>query len=231
MLTDQLEPLFCFAVSDKRYALFNLNADGRPILRKASAHGLGHLRPPYDADHASASIPAPRVSYEDLGVSRWQHDLWYRVLQAALEGHPDHVRLDDLPGFDAPAMTQYAATTAQRTALVRHVQRSKDYREQVRRLGFLSAFQARRSARQRFALSGDSSGPSELPDPPAVVAPYHKDPRQAAKHAFDRNTGLPIPSTWRGTALSVDLRGQEESYEQYDEEDVFEDVDDRRDRH
>lgn len=43
-----LEPLYCFAVSSKRYALFNLDARNRPILRKASAHGLGHLRPPND---------------------------------------------------------------------------------------------------------------------------------------------------------------------------------------
>jgi hypothetical protein len=44
-----LEPLYCYAVSSKRYALFNLDCGNRPILRKASAHGLGHLRPPNDA--------------------------------------------------------------------------------------------------------------------------------------------------------------------------------------
>jgi hypothetical protein len=44
-----LEPLYCYAVSSKRYALFNLDSGNRPILRKASAHGLGHLRPPNDA--------------------------------------------------------------------------------------------------------------------------------------------------------------------------------------
>jgi hypothetical protein len=41
-----LEPLYCYAISSKRYALFNLDAKGRPVLRKASAHGLGHLRSP-----------------------------------------------------------------------------------------------------------------------------------------------------------------------------------------
>jgi DNA polymerase elongation subunit (family B) len=41
--------LFCHAVSSKRYALFNLDAQNRPVLRKASAHGLGHLMAP---DHA-----------------------------------------------------------------------------------------------------------------------------------------------------------------------------------
>ncbi len=45
----ELEPLYCYAISSKRYALFNLDAKGRPILRKTSAHGLGHLRAPSDA--------------------------------------------------------------------------------------------------------------------------------------------------------------------------------------
>jgi hypothetical protein len=41
-----LEPLYCYAISSKRYVLLNLDAGGRPILRKASGHGLGHVRPP-----------------------------------------------------------------------------------------------------------------------------------------------------------------------------------------
>ena len=44
-----LEPLYCYTISSKRYSLFNLDAKGRPILRKASAHGLGHLRSPTNA--------------------------------------------------------------------------------------------------------------------------------------------------------------------------------------
>ncbi len=43
-----LTPLYCYAVSAKRYALFNLDERDRPILRKASAHGLGHLMAPTD---------------------------------------------------------------------------------------------------------------------------------------------------------------------------------------
>ncbi|MGI8474945.1 MAG: hypothetical protein ACR2OO_01010, partial [Thermomicrobiales bacterium] len=45
-----IEPLLCFAVSAKRYVLFNRDNRGWPMLRKASAHGLGHLRPPYAVD-------------------------------------------------------------------------------------------------------------------------------------------------------------------------------------
>ncbi len=44
-----LAPLYCYAISSKRYALFNLDTKCRPVLRKASAHGLGHLRSPAHA--------------------------------------------------------------------------------------------------------------------------------------------------------------------------------------
>jgi len=97
-------------VSAKRYVLFNLDAAGRPVVRKPSAHGLGHLRPPDGAEHAPASIPAPAMKLDDIGLARWQYDLWYRIVEAALAGHPAQVDLD-LPGFAAPAVSRYAATT------------------------------------------------------------------------------------------------------------------------
>ena len=46
------EPLYCFAVSAKRYVLFSLDRAGRPVIRKASAHGLGHLLAPYPESEA-----------------------------------------------------------------------------------------------------------------------------------------------------------------------------------
>ena len=81
-----LAPLYCYAISSKRYALFNLDANGEPILRKASAHGLGDKRAPYDEDHAPTSIPNPIVKLSDIGVDRWQYDLWYQIIKAALAG-------------------------------------------------------------------------------------------------------------------------------------------------
>ena len=111
--TSQLAPLYCFAVSAKRYALFNLDRHHRPVLRKVSGHGLGHLLPPY-GDEPRRRRSRHRVSpLADLGVGirRWQHDLWYLIVLAALEGHPDQVAFAELPGFDAPAISQYAATT------------------------------------------------------------------------------------------------------------------------
>ena len=51
-VTGEPRDLFCYAISAKRYALFNWGPDGKPVIRKASAHGLGHLLPPYGDDEA-----------------------------------------------------------------------------------------------------------------------------------------------------------------------------------
>jgi len=66
----KLEPLYCYAISAKRYALFNLDAGGKPILRKASAHGLGHLRAPYDKRNPAIGIAPPQDKLSNIGVKR-----------------------------------------------------------------------------------------------------------------------------------------------------------------
>ena len=91
--------------------LFNIDSTGKPVLRKASAHGLGHLTAPYSEAQAPASIPTRLASVKDIGVERWHHDVWYRIADAALNGNPDRPPLPDLPGFDQPAASRYAATT------------------------------------------------------------------------------------------------------------------------
>jgi len=83
-----MEPLYAWAISTKRYALFNLGPNGEIILRKASAHGLGHLRPPY-GDDALINVPAPQAPLAEIGVNKWQHDFWYQIVKAALEGAPN----------------------------------------------------------------------------------------------------------------------------------------------
>ncbi len=47
--TGEQRQLHCYAISAKRYALYNLE-NGRPVLRKWSEHGLGHLLNPLDQD-------------------------------------------------------------------------------------------------------------------------------------------------------------------------------------
>lgn len=196
--TRRLAALYCFAVSAKRYALFNLDRQRRPVLRKVSGHGLGYLLPPYPDEAAPEMLPAPRVALADLGVGirRWQHDLWYLVVLAALQGHPDQVKLDQLPGCERPAMSRYAATTPQLLSWFAAFNRERPYREQVRPFGFLTALQVKNVAERVLAeWSGEAPSGSVfgLPETPRVVAPFERDPAVAARHCFERTTGRPVP--------------------------------------
>ncbi len=103
------EPLFCLAVSAKRYALFNVGDDGRPVIRKASAHGLGHLAAPYQAD-GSAEIGG-ETDAEDSGVHQWQEDVWRAIVEAALSDTPREVASRWHPALSGPAASKHAATT------------------------------------------------------------------------------------------------------------------------
>ena len=48
---------------------------------------------------------------DDIGVERWQYDLWYKIIRAALDGHPDQVDLSYHDALKQPAVSRYGATT------------------------------------------------------------------------------------------------------------------------
>ena len=82
----KLEPLYCFAISAKRYALFNRDDEGKPIIRKASAHGLGHFSAPYGHEEESRDE-------RGSGVRLWEEDVWKQIISAALGDKPTRGRL------------------------------------------------------------------------------------------------------------------------------------------
>ena len=195
--TSRIKPLHCYAVSAKRYVLFNLDANGRPVIRKATAHGLGHLRPPYGPDDAPPTIPTPSVSLSEIGVDRWEYDFWYQIIRAALDGHPEQVDLDYHPALDQPAASRYGATTPDLLRWFKSYNLNRAYRDQVKPFNFLLAYQA-----SPLALSGQESAP-KMPGrgnyrrtQPALkpIAPYDSNSSKAAKNCFDRETGELIPS-------------------------------------
>jgi hypothetical protein len=193
-----LAPLYCYAISSKRYALFNLGADGEPILRKASAHGLGDKRAPYDEDQAPTSIPNPIVKLSDIGVDRWQHDLWHQIIKAALVGRFDAVPLDFHLALQLPAMSRYAATTPDILNWFKTYNADRPYALQVKPFNFLSAFQETSCSDESFigeieptATARRRKGAKQTLRP---IAPYSRDPVEAAKACFDRETGQPIPA-------------------------------------
>lgn len=158
-----LHPLYCYAISSKRYALFNFDTDKSLSLRKISAHGLGHLIAPYAKEG---------VSYlED--VAPWQQDLWEEIIQADIEKrHPDYSKF---PNFDSPSISRYGATTPQLLKWFEAYNADRPYKEAVRPFNFLLSMQAR---------------PEYKGIRPA--SPYERDPSKAVRHCFDRETGKKV---------------------------------------
>jgi hypothetical protein len=191
----KLQPLYCLCISSKRYALFNIGPSGEIIIRKASAHGLGHLRAPYRADDAPSSIPAPATALEDIGVERWQYDLWHQIIRAELDGHRDQVDLDYHVALDRPAASRYSATTPALLRWFKSYNCKRPYADQVKPFNFLIAFHAR----PQLELPGDEQfelgkrGRKRKLTHAKPVAPYDKDIAKAAQHAFDRDTGRATP--------------------------------------
>jgi hypothetical protein len=195
--TKQLEPLYAYAISAKRYALFNKDSHGRPIIRKALAHGLGHLKRPVENPKPTRGIPEPALDLAKIGVTRWQYDFWYRILESALFGDPNVVKCSDIPGFTHPAASQYAATTPQLlNKWFRKHNANLSYARQVRPFNFLLSFQPR--PRSPIIALEDEKPLSKravkkaLLELPRPIAPFDKDPTKAADKSFDRLTGEPM---------------------------------------
>ncbi|HEV2550415.1 MAG TPA: hypothetical protein VGU20_24090 [Stellaceae bacterium] len=210
-LTNELEPLFCFAVSSKRYALFNIDRAGHPIIRKATAHGLGHLLPPYEDEDAPSDLPRPAISLDEIGVRRWQHDVWHCIVRAALAGDPDHPDFSKLPKFDQPAASRYAVTTAHLAQWFDKFNGGRAYPEQVRPFNFMLMYHPDPLAdwdgwRAANGLDPIGAGLKS----PCIIAPYDKDLRSAVSRCFDRDTGKPVPAsmlkTYRQALAQYHLR-------------------------
>jgi hypothetical protein len=190
-----LEPLYCFAISAKRNVLFNLDSNEQPIIRKASAHGLGHLIDPYGEAEASPNLPTPQVSLAEIGVHRWHHDFWINIIQAAVDGHPDQVSLDWHPALSRPAAMRYSASSPQLLNWVARWNEGRLYEDQIRPFGFLLCFMPRKGVFAPFSVAPiDKSGPGRpsKTDDLAPIAPYDSDPKRALEKVFDRVTGKPI---------------------------------------
>jgi hypothetical protein len=208
--TDTLEPLFCYAVSSKRYALFNIDGRGKPVLRKASAHGLGHWLPPYPDNKAPAGFPTPVAKLE--GVRRWQHDIWRRIIVAALAERDTKMNPATHMAFDKPVASQYHATTPSILNWFETYNSNRPFEEQVRPFNFLLAFQIDPTA-DGILNEGNGAdgrkrarGASEKARP---VAPYDNDSMKAARKCIDRQTGIRVPvgdlETYRGALAQYHL--------------------------
>jgi hypothetical protein len=194
-----IDPPNCLAVSAKRYVLFNRGPDGEPIIRKASGHGLGHLLDPYN------DPPKERREWtKNIGVPRWQADVWKEIIHAADAGKPDQVMYDALTNFNAPAASRYAATTLKLLEWFEGYNGTgkgatpKPYVKQVKPLNFLLSLQA------KSRLDMAKTNMAALRDPlwsrrePRPAAPYSDSERQTFENVFDRDISqfTRIPASW-----------------------------------
>ena len=193
LATNQPEPLYCWAVSSKRYALYNLDHNGKPIMRKVSAHGLGHLLPPYRADNAPIDTPAPPDSVLRDGVERWHCDLWYQIVVAGLGDKPDMPKLNFHPAMQYPAISRFGATAPELLRWFNGYNAGRKYPEQVKPFGFLLSLRANQ---HNFGGEIINPKPKRGRPPKAVavkpVATFTTDLSQIASLAFDRESGKPV---------------------------------------
>lgn len=206
------EPLYALAISAKRYVLFNLDGHGKPVIRKAVAHGLGHWRTPYREAESPASIPAPAVPLHDIGVERWQYDLWHQIILAELEGHPDQVDLLPLTGLQKPAASRYSASTPALRHWFDRFNNDRPYSEQVKAFNFFLSYHVSPTALYAAIASGDADIDLTSDGLPAIVAPFDDDPVRGAARCFDRRTGRAVPistlATYREAVANYHLHAE-----------------------
>jgi hypothetical protein len=178
-----ITPLYCWAISAKRYALFNLNKSGKPVIRKASAHGLGHLSPPYE-NKSPRLIPRPSFPLNELGINGWQYDFWYLILEAALSGRGLKTEFHKLPNFKRPAISRYSASTPRLLNWFEKFNLGRFYRDRVKPFNFLLAFQPRLDLHPTKTEKG-SRRIGQL----GPIAPYDRNSEKALLRCFDRNSG------------------------------------------
>lgn len=185
----QLEPLFCWAISSKRYALFNLDADRRPAMRKVSAHGLGHLMPPYEEADAPTQFPTPDKSVLKDGTQRWHCDLWHQIVTAAIDGHPNQAVRDYHSALNEPARSRYAATSPDLLRWFKSYNASRCYRDQVKPFGFMLSYSIAVADFSETIVNSLKRGRPRKIAPVKPIAPFEKNGPKAAATVFDRETG------------------------------------------
>lgn len=183
--SNELKPLYCYAVSAKRYALFNLT-DEMPVIRKASAHGLGHLLPPYTG-------PLPYRELGNIGVILWQHDVWQAIIRAALAGHPNQVTYDYHPALNLPAFQRYGATSPALLRWMKCFNEGKSYNERVKPFGFMMAPMTRIGAfantqSDRIVMTVNRGAPRKTKRA-KPISTFERDPALASEVVVDRETG------------------------------------------
>jgi hypothetical protein len=160
--TGEQRELFCYAISAKRYVMYHLDEDGRPVIRKYSRHGLGHLLNPSDPDSREHD---------------WIAEIWRYIIAADVLGQTPA----EPAWFGRPALGRVGINDPRTLALFKALNKDKPYAAWVKPQNFLLSAQV--------APLGHPPG-IDPAKPFHLVAPYHADPSQWLKLRFtDRYSG------------------------------------------
>jgi len=171
--------LHAYAVSAKRYALYNLDPDGRPQLRKWSEHGLGHLINPTNPAAADRN---------------WIRQLWQGIIDRALD-----LTTSDPEWLDRPALTRRTVTRPSIAKAFRTLNRERPYADQVKPFNFILS--------AHVAPLGHPTGVHPTAYQP--IAPYEADPHKWLRLPWtDVHTGQRYNITTTGDATATTARVQ-----------------------
>lgn len=96
---------------------------------------MGYLEPPYRPHQAPRAIPPPTAPLHELGVERWQHDIWYLAAHAAIHGRDP--QLEQLPGLNRPAMITHSISTPTVADWFAAASQASSYTTSLRPFGFV----------------------------------------------------------------------------------------------
>jgi hypothetical protein len=155
--------------------------------------------PPYCDDNPAKNIPPPITPLHEIGVKRWQYDLWYKIISAEQRGEVNRVCLDYHPALQKPALSRYGSTSPALLRWMKHYNGERSYSQQVKPFGFLVSMTARSGlwAEPHCGTLVDSAkrGAPRKPHHPKPISPFERDGKKAAQEAFDRVSGEPVAAS------------------------------------
>ncbi|MBI5869642.1 MAG: hypothetical protein HZB44_01605 [Actinobacteria bacterium] len=134
--TRKRKQLYCYAISAKRYALFNLDSSGLPHLRKVSEHGLGHLLPPNVFEHPLSQLDLEAdedPSEEGRKTPSWIEEIWNHIVMKDGLGK----EANEMTWLDRPAITRLAISSAHMRRPFESYNKGKTYQEQIKPFNFM----------------------------------------------------------------------------------------------
>jgi hypothetical protein len=159
-LEGEREPLYCYAISAKRYCLFNLDGAEEPILRKCSESGLGHLMNPRDHDYEPDVSDPDEAALSSKPTRLWIQAFWQRTLD---EIHGFSVGWPDW--IDRPALSRFTVSTPTLLSEFSEMNGQKTYAGTIKPFNFI-------------LVAHDASLGA---DRKVLIAPYERDAKKWTK--------------------------------------------------